>query len=193
MRRINTLSIKLFFVCSLGFIGIQLLQNTAFASSSPPAHSSHSESAMGRCKALSVAQFIGAYRIDSVDRYAGGITSKAQANGFVGRTVKISGKVFKSAITHKTIVNPVYAISCYPVLQTEGDVPIPHWGAYWSNFYGFGVNRKVIEVLEVHSQKSNAGAIIDWFEIVRDGNTLLLWNLHDGWLYRMGKEVQSKK
>lgn len=72
-------------------------------------------------------------------------------------------------------------------------MPIRHWGAYWSNFYGFGVNRKVIEVLEVHSQKSNADAIIDWFEIVRDGNTLLLWNLHDGWLYRMGKEVQSKK
>lgn len=86
-----------------------------------------------------------------------------------------------------SISNPRYQVSCYPVAAAEGDVPVVRWNAHWTSFYGFGMSRKVIKVLQVHDPADADASPYTWFEVVDvDGNEQL-WEQQDGWLLRMTK------
>lgn len=132
-------------------------------------------------------RFMGTYRIASVDKYGGGLSSAAQAKARVGQSVVLSREAFKSTWDDTGIANPVYAISCFPVNRKEGEVPATHWGAHWSNFYGFAPQRKTVAVLEIHGGGDKSKAPDYWYEIVPTGKGVQLWNLYDGWLYRMDR------
>lgn len=131
--------------------------------------------------------YMGTYTIASVDKYGGGLSSAEQARARVGQSVVLSREAFKSTWDDTEVANPVYTISCFAVARKEGEVPSTHWGAHWSNFYGFAPERKMIAVLEIRGAGNNGKAPDYWYEIVPTDNGVQLWNLYDGWLYRMDK------
>ncbi len=132
-----------------------------------------------------VGRYLGNYHVFSVERMTGGLTSEAKARSKSSAPVVLSTAIYKSGWLDKGIRNPRYVISCYPVPAGEGEVPVVTWNAHWTNFYGFGTNRRVIKVLEVHDPADADKSPYTWFEVVDvDGNEQL-WQQHDGWLLRM--------
>ncbi len=114
------------------------------------------------------------YVIYDVIKYRGGLTSEASAKARVGEEVLVDLTSFQGRDV--VIADPSYELACYPP-QREGEVSPNRW----SDFYGFGLDRKFIEVVHVYG-KGDAGeeALINLE--VRGSE---LWELHDGWIYRM--------
>lgn len=129
--------------------------------------------------------FLGSYHVLSVERVAGGLTSELKARSKSATPVVLSPVMYRSGWMDASISNPRYRVSCYPVEAAEGDVPVVMWNAHWTNFYGLGMSRKVIKVLEVYDPADAGPSPYTWFEVVNvDGNEQL-WQQHDGWLLRM--------
>lgn len=134
-----------------------------------------------------VERYLGDYHVFSVERLTGGLTSETKARSKSSAPVVLSMAIYKSGWLDKGISNPHYVISCYLVPAGERDVPAVTWNAHWTNFYGFGTNRKVIKVLEVHDPADTDKSPYTWFEVVTDDGNEQLWQQHDGWLLRMTK------
>ncbi|MDI5934904.1 hypothetical protein [Halomonas kalidii] len=134
---------------------------------------------LAHCDCPGLREVIGEYTTVEVTRYRGGLTSVEEAEQHVGE----SAKVFESEFSLWEEVRyeaPSYEVVCHSVPQEEGDVPRP--SERWGNFYGFGVDREVIEVLHVIPSKDEGPRYV--FEIVGDE----LWAFLDGWFYRMKRE-----
>ena len=113
------------------------------------------------------------YEVFAVEKYRGGLTSQSQAESLVSTEVEISMALF--SMVDETIAQPRYQIRCHTV-PAEGEVSTDRWG----NFYGYGVDRDYVEVLEVSRDE---GAYPEHlFEVISPSE---LWRLHDGWLYRL--------
>ena len=113
------------------------------------------------------------YKVVAVEKYRGGLTSQTQAESLVGTEVEISMALFR--IVDETITQPKYQIRCHTV-PAEGEASTDRW----SNFYGYGIVRHHIEVLDV---SGNEGAYPEYlFEVISPQE---LWWLLDGWLYRL--------
>lgn len=133
------------------------------------------------------AGYMGIYEIVSADRYGGSLSSENEARGRIGQKVELLPESFESAWNKASIPNPQYATSCYPVSREEGEVAAVHWGGHWSNFYGFGADREVVSVLEIHDPNDTGREPGYWYEIVPVNGKVQLWNMYDGWLYKMTK------
>jgi hypothetical protein len=117
------------------------------------------------------------YEVVAIEKYRGGLTSQIQAESLVGTEVEISTELFRMADV--TITQPRYQIRCHTVLA-EGEVSTDRW----SDFYGYGMDRHYVEVLEV---SENEGASLEYlFEVISPQE---LWRLHDGWLYRLHSRI----
>lgn len=123
--------------------------------------------------------YLGTYTVVAVENYGGGLTTEAAAKSRIGRDVVVSNDGFK--IRDTTIARPSYRIACYPMPKAEGEVPVDRW----SNLYGFGTDRSVVEVLEVRDPALNNVAPEVHLEVVKGDDGIELWELYDGWLFRM--------
>jgi hypothetical protein len=131
-----------------------------------------------------LAVYMGRYKVVKVEKYGGGLTTEAQAEKELGKTMLKLSKRIVSVVGNEKISNPVYDISCQRPLA-EGEITPP--GQRYSNFYGFGVNRKLITILEARDPKDRDTTPYYEFEIIRNGNGIELWYMDDGWLYEMIK------
>jgi hypothetical protein len=120
-----------------------------------------------------VADLYAVYEVVAVEKYRGGLTSRVEAAAFVGQEVELSVELFRLGET--TITQPRYEIRCHPV-PVEGEVTTDRW----SSFYGYGIERRHIEVLDVYATTETHP---DYrFEVIGPRE---LWRLYDGWLYRL--------
>lgn len=119
---------------------------------------------------------MGEYAVVEVRHYRGGQTLRDDAMGRIGEKVALLESEF--LIWDKLIYRfPSYEVACYPVPQEEGEVVVP-WERR-SNFYGFGIDRAVIDVLYVTPLNEEGPRY--QFEVVDNE----LWYFSDGWFYRM--------
>jgi hypothetical protein len=118
---------------------------------------------------------VGEYDTVEVERYRGGQTSREEAMEQINKKILISESQF-SILGEVTYNEPVYEIICYPVPQEEGEVPLP--SERRGDFYGFGMDRDVINVLYVTPLREEGPRY--HFEVVGDE----LWFFFDGWFYR---------
>lgn len=116
------------------------------------------------------------YITTEVRRYRGGLTPREEAISRIDEKALVSEDLFFlwDAVRYEA---PHYEVICHRVPQEEGEVPLP--SERWGNFYGFGMERDVIELLYITS--SNEEGPRFRFEIVDDE----LWAFLDGWFYRM--------
>ena len=126
------------------------------------------------CSDLSVEQFYSSYEVFDVAKYGGGITTEETAKQRVGTSAKVAKDQFQ--VRDFVISNPSYKLKCYG-LPKEGEVPVNRW----SNFYGFGMDRSSIEVLEIFDKEDAPDEPSIKFEILNGQ----LWEMSDGWLYKM--------
>jgi len=129
---------------------------------------------------MDAAQLMGRWRVVSARRHRGGLTSEAEAEGNIGKAVVISRD--RLSLRDTVISRPRYEISCHPRLP-EGEVPTP--SERWSNFYGFGMGRPEIVALDVYDLSWKKDYPYIRFEIVDGEHGQELWEMFDGWLYRM--------
>ena len=133
------------------------------------------------CSKFNVDQLFGTYKVVEYERYRGGLTTESNARERLGKTAVVEGKVFK--VRKLVISDPSYKITCHEA-ATEGNVDENRF----SNFYGFALERKSIDVLEVYSPKDAEGEPSIALEIVNNQ----LWELYDGWLYKMAPLSESQ-
>lgn len=120
-------------------------------------------------------EFHGVYRITSVERYRGGLTSDETARKLIGSSAVIA--IDKFMYREKDIANPTYSIECVPAFLGEGNVD----SRGLSNFYGFLTDREEICLLRV---SDSDGKFIWEFEII---DSEILWDLYDGWIFKLEK------
>jgi len=130
------------------------------------------------------AQLMGRWRVVSVTKFRGGLTSEAEAKGNIGKAVLILQD--RVSLRDTVISRPRYEISCHPRLP-EGEVPTP--SERWSSFYGFGMDRPEIVALDVYDLSRNKDYHYIRFERVDGEHGRELWEMFDGWLYRMERVV----
>ena len=138
----------------------------------------HALAATGCSSDEDAEKFLATYKVIAVEKYGGGLTSEAAAKGRIGQLLVLSKGKFE--LRGATISQPNYRVSCHPV-PLEGEVPQERW----SNFYGFDADRKVIEVLDVYDPHEHSSDPDFRFEVVEGKGGRELWEMYDGWLYRM--------
>jgi len=136
----------------------------------------------GCSSSYSVAQLLGTYKVVAATKYGGGLTREVEAKGNIGKAVVISRD--RVSLRDTVISGPRYEISCHPQLP-EGEVATP--AERWSSFYGFGMDRPEIVALDVYDLSKNKDYPYIRFEIVDGEHGRELWEMFDGWLYRMKK------
>lgn len=135
------------------------------------------EESKAECTKESPESLLGIYEVKQASRYRGGLTSEKAAQERVGSEVKIGKNQMVSGFS--SIEKPRYEIECYPAVDKEGQVPSQRF----SNFYGLGLDRDSVKVLEVYAEGDPKGEPSYYFEVVNDE----LWELYDGWLYTLAK------
>ncbi|WP_157209912.1 hypothetical protein [Marinimicrobium agarilyticum] len=141
------------------------------------AFSGCTEESKAECAEDSPESLLGTYEVKQASRYRGGLTSEEAAQERVGSEVKIGKNQMISDLS--SIEKPRYEIECYPAVDKEGEVPAQRF----SNFYGLGLDRDSVKVLEVYAEGDPEGEPSYYFEVVNDE----LWELYDGWLYTLTK------
>lgn len=127
------------------------------------------------CDCPSWREVTGEYSTVEVNHYRGGQTSRDEAMERIDKKILISESQF-SLWDEVHYSAPFYEVICYPVPQGEGEVPEP--SERRGDFYGFGMDRDIINVLYVTPIKEEGPRY--HFEVVGDE----LWFFFDGWFYR---------
>lgn len=131
---------------------------------------------LANCNCTRLQETFAEYLTVDVSRYQGGLTPRAEAISHIDAKVIVSEDVF-ILWDEARYDTPHYEVICHRVPQEEGEVPLA--SERWGNFYGFGIDRDVIELLYVASSRGEGPQYR--FEIVGDE----LWAFLDGWFYRM--------
>ncbi len=126
----------------------------------------------------SMADVMGRYVVQSVERYRGGFTTPDEARKRIGEEVMVTGGQFR--VDGKETSGPRYAIECHDVSHVEGEVPTTRQRLL-STFYGHGTDRKVVWELSV--EDAGTGDYLAAFEVLPGADAVQLWRLYDGWLY----------
>ena len=126
------------------------------------------------CSGRSLDELYGVYVIHEVVKYGGGLTSESSAEERIGKKLLLEPELFE--VRDVSIPDPLYEFTCYPS-QREGEISANRW----SSFYGYGLEREVIEVLHVYEEGDTSGEAFLNLEVL-DGE---LWEMHDGWIYMM--------
>lgn len=122
----------------------------------------------------------GRYEIVGYERYGGSLLSKEKVAELARGKLEFQADYFRLRGTE--LKAPHYKLKCQPAVA-EGSVPSP--SDRFSNFYGFGMERKTIKFIDVYSEKA-ARHPLHRLEVVGDE----LWELYAGWLFKM-KRVQE--
>ncbi|MBW6392592.1 hypothetical protein [Billgrantia antri] len=138
-------------------------------------------SALAACDCSNVREVFGEYTTVEVTRFRGGLTPREEAMDRVDKKILVSEDLFFlwDGVRYES---PSYEMVCHPVTQDEGEVTPP--SERRGDFYGFGMDRDVINVIYVNSLSEEGPRY--HFEVVGDE----LWFFYDGWFYRM-KRVSS--
>lgn len=130
-------------------------------------------------QAPAVADLMGLYRVMSVERFRGGLTTREEALARVGAQVLLSGAEFR--IDSNEVASPQYKLVCHQFSREEGEVPTTE-ERLLSTFYGYGRDREVVWELEISAEQ---GSFYYAFEVVQGDGGTELWDLNDGWIYFM--------
>ncbi|KNC65573.1 hypothetical protein [Pseudoalteromonas ardens] len=128
-----------------------------------------------------ITPLLGKYKVESIERYGGGLTTKQQAWKRVGSDATLSNEVI--CILDIKIVNPIFKFVEYPK-SLEGNIP----EIKLSNFYGIGLNRQKIKVLSVFEPEDTGDEPLIRLEVI--GDRILF--LFDGWAYTLRKNDSNK-
>src|SRR5690554_4462639 len=125
---------------------------------------------------ISLQEIWGRYDVVDVSRYRGGLTSQSEAMERMGKRTLVSEEMFSlwGEVSYKA---PLYDMRCHPIPLAEGEVTV-RWERR-SDFYGIGMDRDVVNVLEVTPIQEEGPSY--HFEVAQDE----LWFFFDGWFYRM--------
>ncbi|WP_347333014.1 hypothetical protein [Marinimicrobium locisalis] len=134
------------------------------------------------CTKESPESLLGTYDVKQASRYHGGLTSEEAAQERIGSEVRIEKNQMVSDFA--SIEQPRYQIKCYPAANKEGVVAQQHL----STFYGIGLDRDSVKVLEVYAEGDPNDEPSYYFEVVNDE----LWELYDGWLYTLTKSSEPQ-
>jgi len=130
---------------------------------------------------LELQYIFGEYTTVEISRYRGGLTSLGEAEQRIGKSVEVFKDVF-SLWEEAHYETPLYELACHSITQAEGEVPSLSERVL-SRFYGYGLDRDTVELLNVSSYNNDDG--FDYvFEIVDDE----LWFFFDGFFYRMKRK-----
>ena len=110
----------------------------------------------------------------------GGLTPESWARKQVGSEAVVSRELY--AALDARIPNPRYAIRYYENLP-EGEVPQGTRRGL-SNFWGYGLERDGVTVLEVYKADHSDRPYL-YCEIIDDD---MLWIGYDGWLFRLQRK-----
>jgi hypothetical protein len=118
--------------------------------------------------------YYGDYRVESVTRYRGGLTTDSQAKSFIGGSAHIGGDRF--SIRNISIDSPIYKAYSISVKNKEGSV-VPQ---DTSVFYGYRDDRSEVRRLDVFRNiKGHPGPYPEDTLEELDRDTLL--EMYDGW------------
>ena len=134
------------------------------------------------CLDTTLKDYFGIYSIVEVSRYSGGMTTSEEAQQRIGANMTISRNQFSIPDIH--IRNPVYKFQCFPYNLPEGEVDQNRR----SNFYGFGMERDEVKVLEIFEPADKDAYPALEIELI---NVNEVWDLSDGWLYQMKRQSQQ--
>jgi hypothetical protein len=124
----------------------------------------------------------GRYVVTQYERAGGGLMPEAEAKSAVGEEVVIQKTLYEA---WGLVVNdPEYVVKCVPGHRKEGDVDSN--GYLYSNWYGIGIERDWIVILEVYEKGGRERGVVNRFELVDKE----IWNLFDRWLFRLRPSKQ---
>lgn len=126
--------------------------------------------------------YMGTYKVVAVKRYGGGITSRELATQHMGTSMISLSTAHVSVSGNSPIKQPKYTIMCQPK-PVEGEVVPPD--ARYSNFYGFGMDRKFVSVLQVRDPADKDQTPYYEFELLHLGGKQEIWYMDDEWLYEL--------
>lgn len=159
--------------------GVDKLLGSAVADSGNKAPASNTSASF---KEKDLSDYMGTYKVIAVKKYGGGLTSKAQAMQYMGKPMIMLSTARVTVSGNSSIKAPRYTIVCQPK-PTEGEV-VPR-GARYSDFYGFGMDRNVVSVLQVRDPADKDPTPYYEFELLRSGGKNEIWYMDDGWLYEL--------
>lgn len=125
--------------------------------------------------------YLGGYRVESVSRYRGGLTTDAQAEAFVGQHLLLTPDRFQ--VRKVVVKDPVYKAYTIPIDQKEGAIAPKDT----SVFYGYNADRKEVKRIDVYGPMAGRPASYpdDSFEDLGDGRLL---EMYDGWFIFLRKQ-----
>ena len=134
---------------------------------------SNAETSDIECNKLQTKAYFANYSVDAEAKYSASIRDIRRINtSRLGQQITIKSSLFKYQDIE--LSNPIYKIECNSAINKEGSVEENKY----SNFYGYGTDRKEIKLLTIYD--NNSVELVYSFEIVPDE----LWDLYDGWIYR---------
>lgn len=118
--------------------------------------------------------YYGDYKVESVTRYRGGLTTDSQAKSFIGGSAHIGADSF--SIRNISIERPIYKAYSISVKNKEGSIAPQDT----SVFYGYRDDRSEVKRLDVFRKvKGHPGSYPEDTLEVLDRDTLL--EMYDGW------------
>jgi len=125
-------------------------------------------------------RYFGEYRVVSVTRYGGGLTSESEAYAFVGKMAHIGPDAF--SVLDVSVKNPVYRMETIPIGKEGNIVP-----SDTSIFYGYHADRTEVLRLGVFKQVGGHAEEnpYDALEVLGD-DTLL--EMYDGWFVLLKRQ-----
>ena len=121
---------------------------------------------------------LGNYRVESVAKFRGGLTTQREADERVGGGAVVTRERFE--IDGREVSAPKYSLQCHDVSHVEGEVPAAG-ERLLGTFYGFGLDRRVVWELTVEDALSREHVAA--FEVVPGAEDIELWRMYDGWIY----------
>jgi hypothetical protein len=130
-----------------------------------------------------ITPYLGTYKVTGMMQYQTGRTTETEAKKKMEREMILSEKLF--SIGDFFVEHPSYQLKCYQLPEGEGEVPLR--SERWSNFYGLGLDRKIIKELKIYDLKNQTNSSKFSLEIIDNDE---IWEMltTGGWLYIMKKE-----
>ena len=131
-----------------------------------------------------LAALFGRYALTATEKYRGSVTTADEIRLRFGTELRILPDRF--TIGSETWPKPRYRLQSHPILFKEGEVQ----QGRWSNFFGYGMDRKTIDVLEIHQPDPQSQPRQYNLEVITNDE---IWFLYDGWLLRYTRKARVTK
>ncbi|WP_143301524.1 hypothetical protein [Candidatus Entotheonella palauensis] len=143
-----------------------------------------SQAAAPETDSAAVVALYGHYTLATAEKYRGGLTSVDQIRAKFGAGLSLFSDRFN--LGPETWASPRYRLQSHPVAATEGEVE----PGRWSYFFGYGMERKSIDILEIRQPKPHPETRQYHLEVISDNE---VWLLYDGWLLRFKRKAAVAK